>query len=179
MTLENRESTGLKGDSASITYFLCFYQSESALFALCGGVFLPVCCSVVHRQLLHIKEVQIALNCHSTIIKVLPHLARRNDDIVREVLAFICIMLFNANRDVQVSSRCHLAFQPTNKEGRCRSLCVSRVPGDTAGSFHLHLSLNREGRLGTTDDFTTSFLHFFLCFPLPSWIWQTPGLSIP
>ena len=26
----------------------------------------------------------------------------------------------------------------------------------------LHLSLNREGRWGTTDDFTTSFLHFAL-----------------
>ena len=25
--------------------------------------------------------------------------------------------------------------------------------------LHLHLSLNREGRWGTTDDFTTSFLH--------------------
>ena len=34
-------------------------------------------------------------------------------------------------------------------------------------SFHLHfhhhhLSLNREGRWGTTDDFTASFLHFSL-----------------
>ena len=29
---------------------------------------------------------------------------------------------------------------------------------------HHHLSLNREGRLGTTDDFTTSFLHFPLFF---------------
>ena len=28
--------------------------------------------------------------------------------------------------------------------------------------FSSHLSLNREGRLGTTDDFTTSFLHFSL-----------------
>ena len=27
---------------------------------------------------------------------------------------------------------------------------------------HHHLSLNREGRWGTTDDFTTSFLHFAL-----------------
>ena len=27
--------------------------------------------------------------------------------------------------------------------------------------FHLHLFLNREGRWGTTDDFTTSFLLFF------------------
>ncbi|XP_076449737.1 inositol 1,4,5-trisphosphate-gated calcium channel ITPR1-like isoform X2 [Babylonia areolata] len=57
----------------------------------------------IKKQLHHIKEVQVALNGHSTIIKVLPHLARRNDDIVREVLAFICIMLFNANRDVQKS----------------------------------------------------------------------------
>ena len=31
-------------------------------------------------------------------------------------------------------------------------------------ALHLHLSLNRESRWGTTDDFTTSFLHF----PLPS-----------
>ena len=27
---------------------------------------------------------------------------------------------------------------------------------------HHHLSLNREGRWGTTDDFATSFLHFYL-----------------
>ena len=40
------------------------------------------------------------------------------------------------------------------------------------------LSLNREGRWGTTDDFAASFLHF-PCFPLPSKTWRTPGLSIP
>ena len=28
--------------------------------------------------------------------------------------------------------------------------------------YHHHLSLNRKGRWGTTDDFTTSFLHFSL-----------------
>ena len=28
--------------------------------------------------------------------------------------------------------------------------------------YHHHLSLNREGRWGTTDDFSTSFLHFSL-----------------
>ena len=43
---------------------------------------------------------------------------------------------------------------------------------------HEHLSLNREGRWGTTDDFPTSFLHFHYS-PLPSGTWQTPGLSIP
>ena len=42
-----------------------------------------------------------------------------------------------------------------------------------------HLSLNREGRCGTTDDFTTSFFHFFSVLPLSSGIWRTPGLSIP
>ena len=45
-------------------------------------------------------------------------------------------------------------------------------------NLHLHLSLNHEGRWDTTDDFTTSFLHF-PCSPLPSGTWRTPGLSIP
>ena len=45
--------------------------------------------------------------------------------------------------------------------------------------LHLHfLSLNREGRWGTTDKFTTNFLHFSL-FSLPSGTWRIPGLSIP
>ena len=41
-----------------------------------------------------------------------------------------------------------------------------------------HRSLNREGRLGTTDDFATSFLHFSL-FSTALWTWRTPGLPIP
>ena len=44
---------------------------------------------------------------------------------------------------------------------------------------HHQLSLNREGRWGTTDDFATSFLHFFPCSPLPSETLRTSGLSIP
>ena len=36
----------------------------------------------------------------------------------------------------------------------------NRPAGDRHHHHHLHLSLNREGRLGTTDDFATSFLHF-------------------
>ena len=43
---------------------------------------------------------------------------------------------------------------------------------------HHYLSLNHEGRWGTTDDFATSFIHF-PCSPLPSGTWRTPGLSIP
>ncbi|KAK0061845.1 inositol 1 4 5-trisphosphate receptor type 2, partial [Biomphalaria pfeifferi] len=59
--------------------------------------------SKIKKQINRIKEVQNAINSHNVINKVLPHLSRRNDNIVREVLAFICIMLFNANRDVQKS----------------------------------------------------------------------------
>lgn len=55
-----------------------------------------------HRQLANIKEVQTAINSHDFVCKVLPHIARRSDAIVREVLAFLSLMLFNANRDVQV-----------------------------------------------------------------------------
>ena len=46
-------------------------------------------------------------------------------------------------------------------------------------SLSSHLSLNCEGCWGTTDDFTTSFLHFSLfSSPLPSGTCRTPGLSI-
>ena len=37
---------------------------------------------------------------------------------------------------------------------------------------HHHLSLNREGRLGTTNDFTTSFLHFPL---FSTALWDLPN----
>ena len=44
------------------------------------------------------------MNGMGAVIKVLPHLARPCDKIVKEVLAFVCIMLFNANEKVQVSN---------------------------------------------------------------------------
>ena len=40
------------------------------------------------------------------------------------------------------------------------------------GSHHHHLSLNREGPWGTTDDFATSFLHFFL---FSTALWDLPN----
>ncbi|XP_060075349.1 inositol 1,4,5-trisphosphate receptor type 1-like [Ylistrum balloti] len=57
----------------------------------------------IKKQLLYIKEVQNAVNVHGFVEKVLPHVARRSDLIAREVLAFMSLMLFNANRDVQKS----------------------------------------------------------------------------
>lgn len=65
----------------------------------------------IFRQLANIKEVQTAINSHDFVGKVLPHIARRSDAIVREVLAFLSLMLFNANRDVQVS---HVHFRTKN-----------------------------------------------------------------
>ena len=44
---------------------------------------------------------------------------------------------------------------------------TSRHPPKKSSS---HLSLNHEGRWGTTDDFTTSFLHFSL-FSIALWDW--------
>nr|XP_019924346.2 inositol 1,4,5-trisphosphate receptor type 1 isoform X2 [Crassostrea gigas] len=57
----------------------------------------------IKTQLGHIKDVQNAINTHDFVNKVLPHIARRSDSICREVLAFLSIMLFNANREVQRS----------------------------------------------------------------------------
>ena len=56
------------------------------------------------RQVSLIRELQIDMNDMGAVIKVLPHLARPSDRIAKEVLAFVCIMLFNANADVQVDS---------------------------------------------------------------------------
>ncbi len=56
----------------------------------------------MRRQLTRIKAIQIALVEMGAIEKVLPLLARSNDDIAKETLAFLSILLFNANKDVQV-----------------------------------------------------------------------------
>ena len=56
----------------------------------------------IFRQVALIRDLQNHLNDMGAVIKVLPHLARPSDRIAKEVLAFVCIMLFNANADVQV-----------------------------------------------------------------------------
>ena len=43
--------------------------------------------------------------------------------------------------------------------------------------YHHHLSLNREGRWGTRDDFVTSLLHFFPYSPLPLGLEQASRMS--
>lgn len=54
------------------------------------------------RVLKQIGEVQNMFDRCGAMKKSLPHLASRNDEIAKEVLAFLCIMLFNANTQVQV-----------------------------------------------------------------------------
>ena len=53
------------------------------------------------RQLTRIRAIQNALVEMGAIEKVLPLLARSNDDIAKETLAFLSTLLFNANKDVQ------------------------------------------------------------------------------
>ena len=55
------------------------------------------------RGLKVIGDIQNLFDRSGSMKKSLPHLASRNDEIAKEVLAFLCIMLFNANSQVQVS----------------------------------------------------------------------------
>jgi len=41
------------------------------------------------------------------MMKILPHLATRNEEVAKEVLGFLCVMLFNANHTVQVLTLSH------------------------------------------------------------------------
>ncbi|PAA53235.1 hypothetical protein BOX15_Mlig016571g1 [Macrostomum lignano] len=50
-----------------------------------------------------ISQVQNSLNKHDAMLKVLPHLSKASDQIVREVLGFLANMLFNGNEEVQES----------------------------------------------------------------------------
>ena len=58
-------------------------------------------------------------------------------------------------------------FQTQASESQVKSWLISLVTIHHHHHHNHHLSLNREGRWGTTDDFATSFLHF-PCSPLPS-----------
>ncbi|XP_074663089.1 inositol 1,4,5-trisphosphate-gated calcium channel ITPR3-like [Tubulanus polymorphus] len=57
----------------------------------------------IRKGLKLIADLQAIINNYGVALKVLPHLARPSDDIAREVLALLCILLFNANRCVQSS----------------------------------------------------------------------------
>ena len=56
-------------------------------------------------------------------------------------------------------------------ESICASVLYRRYSTQQSSSHH-HLSLNRESRWGITDDFATSFLHFFLFYTV---LWDLPS----
>ncbi|XP_053404110.1 inositol 1,4,5-trisphosphate receptor type 2-like isoform X2 [Mercenaria mercenaria] len=55
------------------------------------------------KQLKVIEDVQNALNHYGSIDGTLEHLSRPNDEVVRELLAFLAALLFNGNEEVQTS----------------------------------------------------------------------------
>ena len=57
----------------------------------------------IFRSLRIITSTQNYYDRKEEMKKALPHLATRNEDLAKEVLGFLCIMLFNANTSVQVS----------------------------------------------------------------------------
>ena len=63
--------------------------------------------------MLLIRSVQVELNTMGAVIKALPHLARPSDRTAKEVLSFVCIMLFNANEQIQVHTYDHQASPST------------------------------------------------------------------
>ena len=56
----------------------------------------------VCRQLKFIETVQTALDSYDVVVSVLGHLSRPQDDLVRELLAFLAVLLFSGNENVQV-----------------------------------------------------------------------------
>ena len=57
---------------------------------------------MLFRILKYITVIQNYYDSKGSMRKCLPHLATRNEDVAREVLGYLCIMLFNANAHVQV-----------------------------------------------------------------------------
>lgn len=52
------------------------------------------------RQLQAIADVQRVLEDNSAILKVLPHLSKNQDHLVREILSFMAAMLYGGNEQV-------------------------------------------------------------------------------
>ena len=57
---------------------------------------------MIFRTSNYITHIQNYYDTKGAMRKCLPHLATRSEDVAREVLGFLCIMLFNANAQVQV-----------------------------------------------------------------------------
>ena len=63
---------------------------------------------MIFRTSNFITNIQNYYDTKGAMRKSLPHLATRSEDVAREVLGFLCIMLFNANAKVQVHILLHI-----------------------------------------------------------------------
>ena len=79
------------------------YRLDTALYQN-----LPLPLHFTRRQLKAVERVQNALNENDLMNKILPHLSRNSDRMVREILAFLSVMLFAANVNVQVKQEFHI-----------------------------------------------------------------------
>lgn len=50
----------------------------------------------------HIHKIQVLYNSKHALKHALPHIATRCEVLAKEVLGFVCILLLNANQEVQV-----------------------------------------------------------------------------
>ena len=50
----------------------------------------------------HIFKIQVLYNSKNALTHALPHVATRCESLAKEVLGFVCILLLNANQNVQV-----------------------------------------------------------------------------
>ena len=71
-----------------------------------------------------------------------------------------CAAVCKSNIVMQLETQIFYVAHVCSAKGKAHQLLIKTAFSAT----HHHLSLNREGRWGATDDFTTSFLHFSLFF---------------
>ena len=99
----------------------------------------------------------------------------------RSALKPLCLLLKRGFVGWEIQRQCVVMFAAVQPSSTFVSLNFI-LTGNWTANLHLSHLLNpsttRVGIWGTTDDFATSFLDF-LCSPLPSGTWRTPGLWIP
>ena len=95
-----RISFGSAPPHTEIACYMCAILSIN--FSICVIIWNTHFSCTSFRQLDVISNVQSTLNAQRALPKVLIHLSRKSDKIVCEVLSFISVMLFNANKESQV-----------------------------------------------------------------------------